>query len=146
MSRFRFAPCVLVAGLLALTGCGGGPKLATVEGTVKLKGKPLDKIQVEFWPEGQGPRSIGETDNQGRFTLTTDDGKRPGAVVGSHKVLLRDVGVLGEKFLGRAAEGVDLAKGKKPRLTDRYGDPHRTPLKKEVTGDKNVIDLELTAP
>ncbi|MCI0457859.1 MAG: hypothetical protein L0Z62_12905, partial [Gemmataceae bacterium] len=90
----RCAPVVLLVGLLALVGCTKGPQLAPVEGTVKLKGKALDRIQVEFWPEGNGPRSIGETDSQGRYTLMTDDGKRQGAVVGPHKVVLRDAGVL----------------------------------------------------
>jgi len=142
----RIASVVLTAGLLMLVGCSRGPQLAEVAGTVKLKGKPLDKIHVEFWPEGDGPRSIGETDAQGRFTLTTDNGKKKGAVVGSHKIVLRDVGVLGEKFLGRAAEGVDMSKGRKPRITDRYSDPHKTPLKKEVTAENNVIELDLTAP
>jgi hypothetical protein len=144
MRSFRFAPHVFLVGLLISIGCNRGPQLSEVEGTVKLKGKPLDRIQVEFWPEGNGPRSIGETDSQGRYTLMTDDGKKKGAVIGSHKVLLRDVGVLGEKFLGRAGESVDMTKGKKPRITDpRYSDPHQTPLKKEVTGGKNVIDLDL---
>ena len=140
----RIAPCALAAGLLALAGCGeGGPEMSAVEGTLKVKGKPLERIQVEFWPEVDGPRSIGVTDAQGHFTLATDDGKRQGAVVGPHKVVLRDVGILGDKFLGRAGENVDMSKGKKPRVPAAYRDPHRTPLKKEVTPGNCVIELEL---
>lgn len=146
MSVRRLALCASSVALLALVGCGGGPQLAEVEGTLKLKGKPLDKIQVEFWPEGSGPRSMGTTDAQGRFTLLTDDGKRKGAVVGSHKIVLKDVGVLGDKFLGRAGENVDMTKGKKPQVSDTYGDPHKSPLKKEVTAGKCVIDIDLTTP
>jgi hypothetical protein len=137
---------VIVCGLVVATGCSQGPRMAEVEGTLKLNGTPLDKIQVEFWPEGNGPRSIGVTDAQGRFTLASDDGKRAGAVVGTHRIVLRDVGVLGEEFLGRAGENVDMTKGRKPRLSADYGDPHKTPIKKEVTSGKSVIDIELTTP
>ncbi len=63
-----------------LVGCGG-PRIAPVEGTVTLDGKGLDKIYVEFWPQSEGPRSFGQTDEQGHFELKTDDGKTPGAVL-----------------------------------------------------------------
>ena len=146
MSKRRFPLVAFTVGLCFLIGCGGGPNLAEVEGTLKRNGKPLDKIQVEFWPVKSGPRSMGTTDAQGRFTLMTDDGKRKGAVVGSHKIVLKDVGVLGDKFLGRAGEDVDMTKGKKPQVSDAYGDPQKTPVTKEVTSPKCVIDIELTAP
>ena len=142
----RFPLSAFAVGLFFLMGCGGGPNLSEVEGTVKRNGKPLDKIQVEFWPVGRGPRSMGTTDAQGRFILMTDDGKRMGAVVGSHKIVLKDVGVLGDKFLGRAGEDVDMTKGKKPQVSNAYGDPTKTPVTKEVTAGKCVIDIELTVP
>jgi hypothetical protein len=117
--------------------------MAEVEGTVKKDGKPLDQVQVEFWPEGSGPRSIAVTDASGKYVLKSDDGKRAGAVVGSHRVVLRDAGVWGGR-VGRKTEGVDLAKGQKPRVSPLYGDAAKTPLKKSVAaGDKNTIDIEL---
>ena len=141
----RVAAFALWAGLVALAGCGGGPEMSTVEGTLKLDNKPLDKIQVEFWPESNGPRSMGLTDANGHYTLTTLDGKQEGAAVGSHKVVLRDVGALGDKFLGRAGEDVDMTQGRPLRVTGDYTDPHKTPLTKEVTSGKCVIDLNLTS-
>ena len=143
MVVLRVAPFALLAGLFVIVGCGG-PKLVEVKGTLKQNGKPLNGIQVEFWPVETGPRSMGTTDDQGRFTLLVDDGLRKGAVVGPHKVVLRDVWILGDKFLGRAGEDVDMTKGKKPRLAEHYGDPHKTPLKKDVINGPNVIDLEVT--
>jgi hypothetical protein len=143
MPALRFGTGVLLAGLVVLVGCSRGPQLAEVEGTVKVKGRPVDGIMVEFWPEGSGPRSRGETDKEGRYKLMADDGKRAGAVIGSHKVVLRDVGILGDKFLGRAGETVDMAKGKKPRIGEQYGDPHKTPVTKSVSSGKNVIDVEI---
>ena len=141
MSSFRFF--ALAAGVLALMGCSRGPNLAEVEGTIKLKGKPIDKIHVEFWPEGNGPRSIGLTDAEGKYSLTTDDGKRKGALVGHHKIVLRDTSVLGEKFLGRKGEGVDMSQGRKARISAQYNDALKTPLKKEVTAGKTQIDLDV---
>ena len=143
----RFVSCAgMLIGLFALVGCGGdGIKIAEVEGTVKLGGKPLDKIMVEFWPESDGPRSFGETDAEGHFKLKTDDGKRDGASVGSHKVILKDSGVLGDKFMGRAGENMDMAKGKKPRVSGKYASPETTPISKTVEADKkNEFDIEVT--
>lgn len=143
MIIFRFTTAALLLGLLTSIGCSGGAKLAEVEGTVKLKGKPLEKIQVEFWPLGKGQRSTAVTDDQGRYTLMTDDGKQKGATVGTHKVILRDTSVLGNQLLGRAGADVDMAKGKKSRIGEEYADPQKTPLQKEVTAGKSTIDLDL---
>jgi hypothetical protein len=141
MTSSRFVAFFLLVGLIALLGCGGA-KLAEVEGVLKVNGKPIDKIQVEFWPVGSGKRSIGETDQNGKYTLMVDDGKRQGAFVGTHKIILRDSGILGEKFLGREGETVDMSGGKKARINKQYSDPNTTPLTKTVNSGKNVIDLE----
>src|SRR5262245_45510429 len=129
MTAYRFTACALLLGLFVMVGCGGGPSLTEVGGTVKMGGKPLDKIQVEFWPEDKGPRSIGQTDSEGRYSLNTDDGKRKGAAIGSHRVVLKDTAVLGDKFLGRKGENVDMNQGRKSRIPDRYADARKTPLK-----------------
>jgi hypothetical protein len=137
----------LAAAMLVLSGCGSsGPKLVEVEGTVKLGGQPIDNISVEFWPEADGPRSIGVTDAQGKFSLTTDDGTKKGAVLGAHKVVLRDASVLGNKFLGRAGEDVDMTEGRKSRIAEIYLDPHKSPLKAEVTADKKPIEFDVQGP
>ncbi|HUP77797.1 MAG TPA: hypothetical protein VM260_04480 [Pirellula sp.] len=144
--RFVTFANVLVV-LSTFSGCGGDKiKMAAVEGNVKLDGKPLDKIMVEFWPQSDGPRSFGETDSAGHFSLKTDDGKLEGASVGSHKVILKDVGVLGDKFLGRAGENVDMSNGKKPRISGKYSSPETTSITKSVeAGKKNEFDLEVTS-
>jgi hypothetical protein len=140
--------CVALAvGLVTALGCGGGgPKLVEVEGTVKLAGKPIDNIAVEFWPTATGPRSVGVSDAQGKFTLTTDDGTKKGAVIGTHKVVLRDASVVGNKILGRAGEDVDMTEGRKSRISEVYLDPRKSPLKAEVSAEKKLIELVAEPP
>src|SRR5688500_4561388 len=88
--------CVLGrGGVGGLAGLGGnrGPEFAEVEGTVRLKGKPVDKMVLEFVPDSEkgttGPNSIGYSDESGRYTLTSHT-SMAGAVVGHHRVVVRD--------------------------------------------------------
>ena len=129
------------AGVVLFVGCGSGTNLIDVEGTVTVAGKPMEQIYIEFWPEGNGPRSIGMTDAQGKFRLTSDDGKTKGALLGTHRVVLRDVSI-NSKVVGRAAEDLDLTEGRKPRISEQYKDPVSSPLKAEVTADKKAIELQ----
>ncbi len=144
----RIAAALSAASIVlsCLSGCGGdGIRYAEVEGTVELNGKPLDKILVEFLPESAGPRSFAETDSQGKFKLKTDDGKRDGAAVGTHRVTLKDAGVHGDKFMGRAAETVDMSQGRKPRISDRLANPETSKMTQTVVaGKKNEFKIEAT--
>jgi hypothetical protein len=131
--------------LILVSGCGGGPPFAEVEGTVTKGGTPLGNVRVEFWPEGDGPKSTGVTDAQGRYALKSEDGRRTGASVGSHRIVLRDLNLYTDKFLGRKAENMPPQNpGAKERFSKLYADASRTTLKKDVaSGQKNVIDLEV---
>jgi hypothetical protein len=143
MSRGPSRTIILGLLLVAIAGCKRGPRLAEVEGVVKQNGKPLANVQVEFWPEVEGPRSFGATDANGHYVLTTDDGKQAGAVVGSHRVVLYDLSVYANLPINnaRAMENVRL---KPVRFSGRYTDPQQTPLKKTVdAGTRNNIDLEV---
>jgi len=87
----RFAGMLVVALLLVTAGCGKNPhRLAPVSGKVTMDGKPLANALVAFLPDTKpgempSPTSRGETDTQGRYSLTTSENK-PGAVVGVNKV------------------------------------------------------------
>lgn len=117
--------------------------MVEVEGVVLQDGKPLERIMVEFWPETDGSRSFGTTDATGKFVLTTDDGERLGAVVGRHRVVLKDASVLGDKFLGRAGEDVPMGTGKKSRIDGRYGNVTTTPLTQDVAkGEKLIAEFD----
>jgi hypothetical protein len=142
----------LLLAFLVIAGCSRGPKyeLAEVKGVVKYHGRPVPNVQVEFLPEPKdqkvaalGPRSSGVTDKDGRYTLATDD-QRPGAVVGAHRVLVRDLQMTGNKFVGRKADS-DNFKFVPSRVPTVYGDPANSPLKRQVKAEPQTIDLDLKA-
>jgi len=88
-------PHLLLGLSICLLACGcGGEKLAPVSGQVTLNNQPLPNATVTFQPipkEGSieaGPESVGQTDNQGRFTLEMPKTNSKGAVVGKHKVMI----------------------------------------------------------
>jgi hypothetical protein len=130
----------LLSVFFAVTGCSGGPVFAPVTGTLTVGGKPLENVQVEFWPQVSGPRSLGVTDKDGHYTLTSDNGKEPGAVIGPHKVVLVDLAPYAKVPVNmpREVEKINLAS---VRFGKQFADPNRTPLQKEVGAGMNTIDL-----
>ncbi|MEW4526829.1 MAG: hypothetical protein ACF8PG_12240 [Maioricimonas sp. JB045] len=103
-SRFSTCGVILLAGTLA--GCTGGssdkwaqqrPQTYPVQGVVLYNGEPVAGASVSFSSVG-GPNSVGaagETDEQGRFTLTTF-APGDGAVAGQHEVSVIKAVVEGE--------------------------------------------------
>lgn len=131
--------------MLPLMGCDSGPKVAEVSGVVTLpNGKPLELIHVEFWSDN-GPRSYGKTDNSGNFTLKLDtDAQLAGAVVGKHKVSLRDTWPTKDDVLTDGGEWVDNSKGKKARIHSKYSDYAQSPIEYEVkAGEKNHFEIKV---
>ena len=75
----------------------------------------------------------------------TRTGKREGASVGAHKVILKDAGALGDKFRARAGEDVDMSKGQKVRISGKYSSPQTTSITKSVeAGKKNEFVIQVT--
>ena len=79
---------VLTVGVLsAVGGCSANhnqdhrPKLVPVHGVVLFNGKPLEGAGVTFTNSTAGVTAYGQTDAEGKFTLTTftaGDGAAPG--------------------------------------------------------------------
>jgi len=100
MQKINSITFVLLAAVsIAFSGCGNQDyKLAPVSGTITYDGNPVDQIEVSFMPQAVGenhdvgPFSRGDTDAQGKFTLKTRYDET-GAVVGSHKLIFKYVGI-----------------------------------------------------
>jgi hypothetical protein len=70
-----------IAMLACCAGCGGGPELAAVRGTVQYDGKPLTQGKVLFTSVERGKPATGQINQDGTYVLTTiqpDDGATPG--------------------------------------------------------------------
>ena len=79
--RKGFAWAGLIS-LACLAGCGpSGPKTVQVSGTLKIKGQPVEGVEVEFVTEKFA--GVGKTNAEGKFQLV------PGAMPGPNKVCFR---------------------------------------------------------
>lgn len=68
-------------------GCWrSGPKVVPVSGQVLIDGEPVADASLQFIPAGTRP-ARGQTDAQGRFTLTTFQ-EGDGCVPGEHRVVV----------------------------------------------------------
>jgi hypothetical protein len=136
VTRRALAGCSFL--LLLAAGCGSGPTLGEVEGTVKLNNKALPGVVVQFLPDPEkdtrGPESSATTDENGHYTLTCAN-SRPGAVVGWHRVIVIDPDE------ERPAQG--QSRKKEPRVIQVYTSPASTPLRHEVKPGGQTINLDL---
>ena len=138
-------PLHVAAGLamiLAVAGCSERDyDVAEVDGVVLIRGQPGHKVYIQFIPEVTGetspPISTAETDASGRFTLqlmeAKDGATRPGAVVGLHRVVLRD--------LQRAASAT--GRGVPVRFSQQYTLAGTTPLRQEVKEGQQTIEIKV---
>jgi len=71
------AAWLLFLALAGVAGCGGGTERVPVEGTVTLKGKPLEQGSVTFLSTSSGS-SAGARIESGRFDIPRQRGPSPG--------------------------------------------------------------------
>lgn len=147
ISRRKLLQIVLAALPACLGGCGSkseGPELATVSGTVKYKGQPLENAQVVFLPETAGaPSASGTTDKSGYYQLMT---RIPGdgAILGKHRVTVTARGPSKPLPPGQSVSGMpDDAEPGDPLIPEKYFLPDTSELTGEVKSGKNTIDFEL---
>lgn len=130
VSRSRYLlPASLLAAVVA--GCGGGPDVASVTGTVNLDGKPLEGAMVVFTPVAGGRSSGGRTDATGHYELIFSE-DREGALPGEHLVRVSTF-QKGDPDSGK--------QGVPEKVPPKYNS--RSELKKTVKDEANVIDIDL---
>ena len=143
----------VAVALTMVLGCGRGSSPATVEGCLRLNGKPLDNCLVTFWPEsGQQAevgRSTGLTDQQGLYRLHCDN-QEEGAAIGWHRVTVQDLSVsTGVRRRDHGTVDAEMTENTPPppvrrsRVPERYMSPTTTSLRKEVKPGHQVIDLDI---
>ncbi len=99
--RARGRAALLVAALIALSGCGpgNGLNLAKVSGKVLYKGQPVKNGTVFFVPDEAkgtvGPQSVGSITSDGSYVMSTESAG-DGVIVGHHKVGITGVEPLSE--------------------------------------------------
>lgn len=120
-----------------MSGCGKSG-IATVSGTLTYKGKPVTNAFINFVPETGRP-SMGETDKDGRFTLTYDP-QTKGAQIGKHRVFV-------DHNPTADMDGPDLIPGQTPKMSDEmkeFFDKYSgTNSNVEITIDGSTSDLKL---
>ncbi len=134
---------VFVVMLTCVMGCQKG-RVAQVEGTVTLNGKPLPGVKVFFYPESDGkeplPFATGVTNEVGLYTLTLGGAQygKPGASPGQNRV------VINWPSKGHREE-MDGRQAKSPTIIPlNYTAVRDTPLIVEVqAGRRQKIDLKL---
>jgi len=149
------ASCVVLLCLVlpVAIGCDKGPKLVKVGGTVTYKNAPVSGATVTFvWPDKD--ISVGSTDENGKFTLTT--GGRPGSPVGEARVSVSKVKTgysntkpyeqlrPQEMAKGASEKGTGMkttAESTTNELPEKYQNPETTDLKATVPPE-GVEDLE----
>lgn len=149
---------LVFAASMLLAGCSGDktkarPPLAAYSGVVKYKGKPVEGASVTFIMDGMPRTSMGVTDAEGRFKLTTYD-TNDGAFVGSNKVTVvkattavpgKSAAELKPEDMAKMSMSGALQGIQSDVIPAKYADVKTTTLKYEVVAEGTTdkpIDLE----
>jgi hypothetical protein len=132
---------LLVFGTLLVAGCGGGRPTAPASGTVRMNGKPLANAALTFQPIGGGMASTGVTDQNGRYTLTFLYSEDEGAVVATHRVIIRT-----HKKANVEDTSSDISvPGERDPIPRRYNDASELTMEVPAEGTDSA-DFDLKSP
>ena len=136
--KIILATCVLF--FVAVTGCTNSVRLAPVEGTVTLDGKPLATGNIVF-----------ETGDARPATAEIKEGKivnweSGGVPVGSHKVSItanEEVAAATPANPGDVGSGSLASMSGKSLIPAKYGDPRTSGLTATVKAGLNQVEFKL---
>jgi len=142
-TRSFFCRCTVLLLMISLlcVGCSSNePTVCRVTGTVRLAGRPVPNVGVNFVPV-EGRPSSGMTDQNGVYNLQYAH-NQPGAQRGQHKVFFsfkpRNPKEESDYQHGDIALPQDVNS-----LLERYGNAETTTLNYEVKSDGQVIDISI---
>ncbi|MDR2755303.1 MAG: carboxypeptidase-like regulatory domain-containing protein [Planctomycetaceae bacterium] len=141
----------LIVLLILFVGCTKTNPYDTtfVEGTVQLDGVPVEGVNVNFTPIGNGNSAGGLTDSSGKFRLTT--GSAPvgsGAIAGEYNVTFSKIEIEGsnltfeesqKQFGSRPPKTIYIV----PKKYDNAANSGIAPVTIEK-GKKNVFNFDLS--
>lgn len=128
--RSHFVWLALVCCLLTAMGCGDGrPGRVPISGQILIDGKPLEKALVRFVPS-EGRSSLGQTDSDGRFTLTCYE-KNDGATLGKYRVsIIALTSLSGDRVLARVPK--------------KYTTADTSELEVEIQEARDDVEIKIT--
>lgn len=133
---------VTLCMLLGVIGCGG-PKLVEAGGTVKFNNQSLSGADVVFVPDEGGSPVIGRTNEQGKFSLSTDG--KTGALPGPYKIAITAVR---QKRAVKESEAVgmtdsQIAANHESLIPKKYNNTISSGLTANVTDDRSANGFSL---
>ncbi|OAI56523.1 hypothetical protein AYO47_08945 [Planctomyces sp. SCGC AG-212-M04] len=135
---------LMFTAVALLAGCGSsdGLERAQIVGTVTISGQPLDYAVVQFLPAGApGQGAIGQSDAQGKFTVTSSREDHSGLPPGDYTVLVSRMADPGGKVLGPDDTEADY-----PNARQTVPAPYSTagtPLKVNVGKDGGDVKIDV---
>lgn len=140
----------LVLAVAVISGCGGEPPVVPVTGVVRVDGKLLDKVLVNFYPADETAKhfgvrhAIGITDAQGRFKLICSGGVE-GIAAGQYKVTFSRPVVRGQAALTDANSKPEQS-GTVESMPKDYTQPQTTPVTVTIDKGGGELTLEVKSP
>ena len=135
---------VALCMLLGMIGCGG-PELVEAGGTLKFNNQSIAGADVVFVPDEGGSPVIGRTDEEGKFSLSTDG--KSGALPGPYKIAITAVR---QKRAVKDSEAVgmtdaQIAANHESLIPKKYNNTILSGLTAKVSEDRsaNVFSLDL---
>ena len=133
--------------VLGLAGCtGGSNKPIPTSGVLTLDGVPIPNARVTFNPVGGGKIAFSNnSDAQGRFSLTSEDGKE-GAYRGQYKITVVVTGPTQEADAKMVRSEKEILKERdrlmrqpRTKIHANYGNVDKSPLKAEIPASGDVM-------
>lgn len=133
--------------VVLIVGCSRNdiPKLATVDGTITLNGKPLSGATVSFIPTGSthGMGANGHTDKAGKYELKTRSGDK-GAPPGEYRIVVTKMVMPDGSDLSIDSTVAPINSPAKQILPAKYSMRDKTVLRAKVGDRASIIDFPLS--
>ncbi|MCX7426382.1 MAG: hypothetical protein NTW96_12260 [Planctomycetia bacterium] len=136
IKKTMLATGLVLGGLLLGCGPSDGLSRAPLTGTVTYHGKPVDHGMIGLLPvDGtKGPQGSAAIGPDGTYEVTTAG--KPGAVIGTHKLIVQSRELVSESDARQMKVGRLLT----PKTYATYD---TTPLKVNVPAEGTTLDIEL---